>query len=478
MSKSMKRAVVKICMVFVFISAIILSFGIGKRACAQKIKLRKTKIAVGERTRVKTPDREDYVFTSSNTLVAFVNDRGFITGKRAGKAMIKVKRPGHKVHKFRIQVQKRKKKPEKLPVCIDEAELVPVDMQEKEDGTMEFSAYVRNLAEKGMIQKIEYHYQITQSGENGEIKDVCLVAEKIHAGENSAVVKCEGDASGVMEAMQPVKIKLYTGDALYVYDAQDDVYRFRWGREKTVPPVISGWVGENSYSRKDIYRVYYSDRKNTYSFKEHVKAVDAHGNKVKVKVDTSGINWKKSGVYKIKYTATDKNGNTAKAWAKAQVYVKKNPEKIADDILKKITKKNWSDTKKARAIYKYIQTHHSYVGRGSRANWRTVGAENFRSQSGGDCYTYYSMARLLLTRAGIPNIMIKREPAPAGHPHWWNLVYVQGGWYHFDTTPRARSGYFCLVTDAQLKGYSTGYTFRFKESAYPKRATKRISRNP
>ena len=150
---------------------------------------------------------------------------------------------------------------------------------------------------------------------------------------------------------------------------------------------------------------------------------------------------------------------------------------MADDVLSEIIQPNWSDTRKARAIYAFVKNHCSYVDNGSRSDWRTVGLNGIRYQTG-DCYMFYAVSRLLLTRAGIPNIMISRYPVYHGAHHYWNLVYVQGGWYHFDTTPRVRKGYFCLVTDKQLFGYSSGYTFQFKRNAYPARATKTISRNP
>lgn len=95
-------------------------------------------------------------------------------------------------------------------------------------------------------------------------------------------------------------------------------------------------------------------------------------------------------------------------------------------------------------------------------------------------YAYYSLSRLLLTRAGIPNLMITRYPAVPNHHHWWNLAYVKGGWYHFDTTPRRLKGHFCLLTDSQLRIYerrSPG-TFRYANSAYPKRAMKTICSGP
>jgi transglutaminase/protease-like cytokinesis protein 3 len=205
--------------------------------------------------------------------------------------------------------------------------------------------------------------------------------------------------------------------------------------------------------------------------------VDERDKDVEIKVDTSGINWKKEGVYKIKYTAADKAGNVAKTWAKVQIYKKGEAEEMADEVLASITKSSWSDEKKLRAIYKFTKGNVSYIGSGSHQDWRKV-AVNGLTRYSGDCFTFYSISRLLITRAGIPNIMIRRYPPKDGKNHWWNLVYVDDGWYHFDSCPRRRDGYFCLQTDAQLRMYSTDYTFKFNKSLYPKRATKIISKNP
>ena len=53
--------------------------------------------------------------------------------------------------------------------------------------------------------------------------------------------------------------------------------------------------------------------------------------------------------------------------------------------------------------------------------------------------------------------------------HWWNLVYVDGEWLHFDTTPRRLGGDFCLLTTAQLLAYSNthGNSHGFDPSQYP-----------
>ena len=140
-------------------------------------------------------------------------------------------------------------------------------------------------------------------------------------------------------------------------------------------------------------------------------------------MDTSKIRWSKSGDYRIYYTAKDSDNNQSKAWATVRVIVPGSAESAADQVLRSITKSGWSDEKKARAIYRYVT----------------------------------------------------RYPVPGGQRHFWNLTYVRGGWYHFDTTPRTRKGTFCLMTDAQLHEYSSGYTFSFNRKLYPKRAGKRIS---
>ena len=310
-----------------------------------------------------------------------------------------------------------------------------------------------------------------------EKKTVVLTAKKIAPGKSSERVSCKGDYSGKLSAMKLTKVKLYAGEALYTYNAKTKKGTTTWGTKDKKAPVFSGWIGKQSIYSGVTIRVCYTDRKSSYTFKDHVKATDDRDGKVSFKVDTSKINWDKDGIYKVYYTAKDKAGNEAKAWAKVQVYKVGTAESIADEVLRSITKTSWSDEKKARAIYRYVKGHSSYTDSGSHTNWKARAVDGIRYQRG-DCFTFYSMARLLLTRAGIPNLEVTRYPGRAGYHHWWSLVYVKGGWYHLDTTPRRRDGKFCLVTYAQLLGYSSGGTFRHREDILPKEATKTISPNP
>ena len=298
--------------------------------------------------------------------------------------------------------------------------------------------------------------------------------KSVGAGKTSSAVSGIGSGDGKIESMKLVSIKVYSGKALHTYTASTNKYSYGWGVPDTKAPKFSGYIKSKSkYDGIPVLSVY-SDKKSAINYKRFVKATDDRDSKVTIKVDKSKINWNKTGIYKVYFTAKDKAGNKAKTWSYVEVTVRGDAETLADRVLSSITRSSWSDTKKARAIYRYVRGHCSYVDNGTHSNYRGAAARGFIYHSG-DCFTYYSMSRVLLSRAGIPNLMVKRYPFHEGHRHWWNLVYVQGGWYHFDTTPRAAGGVFCLRTDAQLHAYSSGNTFAFKSSLLPKRATKAIS---
>ena len=100
-----------------------------------------------------------------------------------------------------------------------------------------------------------------------------------------------------------------------------------------------------------------------------------------------------------------------------------------------IIKKNWSDLKKARSIYWYVQHNCSYVNDTRRPEWHIAAYRGF-SEKCGDCYTFYAMSRILLEKAGLKvrtgKRIIKGVEGRAGH--WWNEVLINGKWEHFDPT--------------------------------------------
>jgi hypothetical protein len=344
---------------------------------------------------------------------------------------------------------------------------------------IKFSA--TNNAETGNVKKIVCDYQGTT-----------ITFKQIFPGETQVVYYEDSENLSELQQATLSSFTVYSGKAKMTRNLTEDTLSYDWaeGEEEeddgddedkesgdTTPPVIKGFVGKKSYTDDDVYIVLYADRKTLY--KKYIKAYDAQDGKVPVKADLSEVNWNKKGTYNITVTAKDSSGNVAKKKVKMQVRCLTGVDKYADSILKRITKSSWSDVAKCKAIYSYIGAHMRYVDYNGGASWESAALRALRYQSG-NCYAYYGLARALLTRAGIPNIMITRYPAVPNHHHWWNLAYVRGGWYHFDTTPRRIRGRFCLLTDAQIRVYerrSPG-TFRFAKGKYPKRATRRICSGP
>ena len=229
----------------------------------------------------------------------------------------------------------------------------------------------------------------------------------------------------------------------------------------TLPPVIYGVKDLTCYEGE------------TLSYRSGVYAQDEHDGKLTVKVDASGVKTSTAGTYYVTYTATDKSGNTATLRAKVTVkaidvyavYAK------ADEVLADIITSGMTQREKARAIYDWCTSNLKY----STSTSHLMGYFSKAAYSGyikhyGNCYTYYAVASSLLTRAGITNKMIQRNDA--NNPHYWNLVNIDGNWYHFDTCPQpANHKIECfLLTDAEVAAYSknevTNY-YSFNSKLYP-----------
>lgn len=456
------------------------------------------KVKVGKRISLGS-SQKGASYRCGNSRIASVNSRGTVTGKRPGT--VKITKKGLKKNKtYTIKVVKNPGKPTSLPVSLDEVSLQDEQIQTTTSGKQIYSARIRNTS-KGTIKKVSYYFEIQPKspiqktvteaitvtgsavspeplgGEDKQevkTKKVTISAKNIAAGKSSGRVSCEGDYTGLVSHMKLTKIDLYTGNAIYRYKAAKGTYELLWASRDKKAPRITGLIkGKSCSGNGDPYLTIYTDQKGSGQLTRFVSAVDDRDGKVKVKADTSKINWKRSGTYTLHFTASDKAGNESRSWAKVHVIVPGTAESIADQVLRSIIRSGWSDEKKARAIYRYVRSRCSYVHNAPHQEWRTTAVRGIRYQSG-DCYTYYAVSRLLLTRAGIPNVMINRYPVPRGMRHFWNLVYVSGGWYHFDTTPRQRNAEFCLWTDAQLFHYSSGYTFQFRRNAYVKRAVRGI----
>ncbi len=140
-------------------------------------------------------------------------------------------------------------------------------------------------------------------------------------------------------------------------------------------------------------------------------------------------------------------------------------EAIASGILSAIVNDNMTKPEKANAIYEWIRANTTYSNNGM---FPPEYSEGFAAIYGftahrGNCYVYYSMSKYLLGLCDMPSQRVVRA---SDGGHFWNLVDVDGTWYHFDACPRRIAGRWCLVTTAYLQQVSWG-AHNFDIAAYP-----------
>lgn len=194
---------------------------------------------------------------------------------------------------------------------------------------------------------------------------------------------------------------------------------------------------------------------------------------LKLEVDNSRVDPSKVGTYKVVYTVTDTAGNsttkegTVKVLAEKPVYYDQEVVNAkADEVLASILKDGMTQLEQAKAIYNWVHSKIGYISHSEKTDM-VRGAYEGLFDRRGDCFVYACTAKVLLTRAGIKNMdIVKSTVNPA---HYWNLVDVGDGWYHFDATPRKDKTVFFMWTDKQLREYSESHknTHIYDASLYP-----------
>jgi len=217
----------------------------------------------------------------------------------------------------------------------------------------------------------------------------------------------------------------------------------------------------------------------TVSYKKAITVTDNCDmpDEITLEIDTSNVNLKKIGKYTVTCKAIDTAGNEASKKITVRVvaedavsYDLETVNEMADKVLAKIIKPDMTPNQKCRAIFDWVKKNVSYLNNSEKGNWLRGAYEGFTIHKG-DCYVYYATSRALLTRAGIENLEIKKEQESwtTQSNHYWNLVNLGDGWYHFDTTPRKDKTVFYMWTDAQIKEYSDSHkgTHNFTRELYP-----------
>jgi len=226
-----------------------------------------------------------------------------------------------------------------------------------------------------------------------------------------------------------------------------------------VPPVITGAVD---------FEILVGD---TIMYRRGVSARDNIDGEISFRVNSSAVSPDVPGVYPVTYTAVDSSGNevsvtinlTIVEFSAAVVYA------LADSILSNIITSDMTLTQKARAIHRWLQTSVTYTSATNQGVLRS--AYNTMKNRRGDCFSFYAAAEVLLTRVGVANMRISRVGGAT--PHYWNLINVGTGWYHFDSmnisSLRNRDSF--MFTSVQAKEWnnlnSRGDFFNYDRSLYP-----------
>ena len=83
-----------------------------------------------------------------------------------------------------------------------------------------------------------------------------------------------------------------------------------------------------------------------------------------------------------------------------------------------------------------------------------------------------------MEKIGVSTIDVERAPGARNDHHYWLLVDLGTGYYHFDATRRAYYFNGFMATDAQIAEYSTNVVYGFyniDSSLYPATPTEPFS---
>lgn len=206
------------------------------------------------------------------------------------------------------------------------------------------------------------------------------------------------------------------------------------------------------------------------AYKKNVTVTDNCQEGLQFSVDNSAVNLNVEGIYPVVYKAKDFAGNetsiTASVTVKPRVYTESEIYALADSVLARIISPGMTPMEKVQAIYNFNKSHISYISHSEKGNWLRAAYEGFVDGKG-DCYVYACTAKALLIRAGITNMDIIKIPSKTSH--YWNLVNLGEGWYHFDTTPRKDRPTIFMWTEAQMMDYSAKHngSHNYDHSLYP-----------
>ena len=204
---------------------------------------------------------------------------------------------------------------------------------------------------------------------------------------------------------------------------------------------------------------------DSIAYLDGITVTDDYDDEPQLAVDNSAVDPVMPGIYPITYTACDENGNSTSVTVELNLRIR--PERYYEpEVLYELCRQlneqygiyteDMTDIEKAFRIFNWASHNVYYSGVADKTDW-TCAAYDGLTTLRGDCYNYYAVCRAFLDMEGIPNLLVSRYPV-TWSPHYWNLVYLDGAWYHCDALAfSSPHGYYFMCSDADVNPYDHLY---------------------
>jgi len=210
---------------------------------------------------------------------------------------------------------------------------------------------------------------------------------------------------------------------------------------------------------------------DTITYMKNVVAIDNNPFGLEFYIDQSAVDVHTPGTYPVRYIARDFAGNetirTINLTIVPREYCLDAIIAKADEVLERIFTEGMTERDKLWAIYRYNVNNIFFEATWEKGTWLQAAYDGLFNRRG-DCYVYAMTAKILLDRAEIKNEDI--EKIVTSSRHYWHLVDIGDGWFHFDTTPRSDKVIIFMWTNEQLNELmeETRYrSHRYDPDIYP-----------
>ena len=209
------------------------------------------------------------------------------------------------------------------------------------------------------------------------------------------------------------------------------------------------------------------------SYKKNIEVTDDYDPNPTLEVDTTEVNSDKRGTYDVTYIATDAAGNETRETTTIKIVSAKITEAteetvyaMADEVLAEIITEDMTPKEQARAVFDWVVYNISYSESAGIDDLLSAAYKGLHSRVG-DCTVKQKTAEVLLNRLGIKNMEIEKIRDFRGH--YWLLIDIGEGWYHFDPNLQLDGTLIFYWHDADLWEYSNAHnnTHNYDPSKYP-----------